>query len=239
MSHPVSLSLSLFLFLLLLLLLGLSQLADRKPEMRILAIRASLTTGFYNYGLSHHPYSLRLLQLISSLGIAVTIDQKGISGERVVPSMVRRLESLLAEQNSSYDWVMILGGTNDLGYGQPAEQIFNEGIKLMYDMVLRRDSDVQLVVMTVIENGFYSPAHRHDRPRQELNELIRNYASNLRVHLVDLAKEIRFHHVDDLEQRDAIWDDGVHFKAAGYALMANVIFQAIHPHLALQKNIEN
>ena len=91
--------------------------------------------------------------------------------------------------------------------------------------------------MTVIENGFYSPTHHHDRPRQELNELIRNYANNPRVHLVDLAKEIRFHQVDDFQQRDAIWDDGVHFKATGYDRMADLIFQAIHPHLALQKNI--
>ena len=205
--------------------------------MRILAIGDSLTAGYYNHGLSHHPYSLRLLQLISSLDIAVTIDQKGISGERVVPSMVRRLESLLTEQNSSYDWVMVLGGTNDLATSRPAEQIFNEGLKLMYDMVLRRDSDVQLVVMTVIENGLYSPTHRHDRQRQEVNELIRNYANNPRVHLVDLAKEIRFHHVDDFQQRDATWDDGVHFKAAGYDRMADLIFQAIQPRLALQKNI--
>ena len=128
----------LFLFLLLLLLLGLSQLTVKKHEMRILAIGDSLTAGYYNHGLSHHPYSLRLLQLISSLDIAVTIDQKGVSGERVVPSMVRRLESLLAEQNSPYDWMMILGGTNDLATSRPAEQIFNEGLKLMYDMVLRR-----------------------------------------------------------------------------------------------------
>ena len=200
--------------------------------MRVLAFGDSLTEGYYSWGLNYHPYSLRLSKLLDSLGVAATIDQKGISGERVVPSMVRRLEGLLS---TSYDWVIILGGTNDLASGRPAEQIFNQGLKLLYDMVLQR-TNAQLVMITVIENGFYPPEHPRDRPRQDLNEMIRNYANNPRVHLVDLAKEIRFHHLDDQQQRDLIWDDGVHFKPAGYDLMADAIIRTIKDHLVPQKN---
>ena len=96
-----------------------------------------------------------------------------------------------------------------------------------------------LVVMTVIEVEPYPPEHRQDRPRQELNELIRSYTNDhagkdQRVHLVDLTKEIRYHHVDDFERRDAIWDDGVQLTPIGYDIMADIIFRTIPNHLSAQ-----
>ena len=208
--------------------------------MRILAFGDSLTAGYDRYGTAHHPYSLRLSELISSLGIDVTIDQQGWCGELVVSSMVRRLKNVLSKNNSPpYDWVIILGGTNDLGWKRADGSIFHEGLKLMYERVLQQDPRVQLVVMTVIEVEPYPPEHRQDRPRQELNELIRSYTNDhagkdQRVHLVDLAKEIRYHHVDDFERRDAIWDDGVHLTPIGYDIMADIIFRTIPNHLSAQ-----
>lgn len=197
---------------------------------RILAIGDSLTAGYYQGGFRFHPYSQRLTSLFSSIGKAVHIDTQGISGEKVVRSMADRLENILRQTNGDvYDFVMILGGTNDLGWGQSAEIIFGYGLKLMYDQVLQTKS--RLVVMTVIENRVNSPEHPDDQRRQHLNYFIRQYAENHpekdRIFLVDLDREISFHHAPDRQQALLLWDDYIHFTPAGYDRMADIIFHVI------------
>ena len=198
--------------------------------IRILALGDSLTAGYYNGGCQFHPYSIQLTNLFSSIGISVHIDEKGFSGEQVVPSMVRRLEKIFTHPDSSpYDWIIILGGTNDLGWRRSAEQIYDEGLKLMYDRVLQTTS--HLVIMTVIENAYDAPDTQEDQRRQRLNDLIRKYAEThpekYRIHLVDLANEIRCHHLTDPQQRSLFWDDDVHLTPAGYDQIANIIFHII------------
>ncbi|CAF3758859.1 unnamed protein product, partial [Adineta steineri] len=190
--------------------------------------------GYSDYGTSFHPYSIQLTNLFSSLNIPITVDQHGVSGEHVVPSMVKRLEKLLSNKDKSYyDWIIILGGTNDLGYNKKADKIFNEGLKLMYNMVLENtNQNTKLAVMTVIENAHYSPEHRQDKERQTLNTMIRNFAETYedktRICLIDLDKNIPYHSIKDINQRNAIWDDLVHLKAAGYDQMGKIIFEEIY-----------
>ncbi|CAF4875425.1 unnamed protein product, partial [Rotaria sp. Silwood1] len=71
------------------------------------------------------------------------------------------------ENSPRYDWVLVLGGTNDLGCRTSAETIFNEGLKVIYDMVLQRvNGTTNLVAMTLLETGYYPPGDIHDRERQ-------------------------------------------------------------------------
>jgi lysophospholipase L1-like esterase len=201
-----------------------------QSPLRFLAIGDSLTAGFCDYGLTNHPYSKNLFNSFSSSKIAVIVDQKGISGEHVVPSMVKRLENILVK--SDYDWVIILGGTNDLAYRKSGEQIFSEGLKLMYDMVLQHTNQkMKLAVMTIIENGYYPPEDIHDQQRQILNKMIKNYVENCkdqdRICLVDLDKYIPYHSIKDINQRNIIWDDFIHLTPNGYDQMAYFIFQEI------------
>ncbi|CAF1114303.1 unnamed protein product [Adineta steineri] len=202
-------------------------------SLRFLAIGDSLTAGFTNYGLSFHPYSIQLTNLFSSLNIPITVDEHGVSGEHVVPSMVKRLEKLLSDNNKSYyDWIIILGGTNDLSYNKKGVDIFNQGLKLMYNMVLENtNQNTKLAVMTVTENGHNSPEHRQDKERQTLNTMIRSFAENCedktRICLIDLDKNIPYHSIKDINRRNAIWDDLVHLKAAGYDQMGKFIFEEI------------
>jgi lysophospholipase L1-like esterase len=184
--------------------------------------------------LIHHPYSINLAQLFASSNIPVIIDQKGVSGELVVPSMVERLKNLL--KKSTYDWVIILGGTNDLGCEKSADQVFNEGLKLMYDMVLQHTNNkTKLVAMTLLERGFASPDHVHDAERQKLNKMISNYVENFpdqtRICLVDLDKLIPFHSLNDISHRNSIWGDMLHLTPDGYDQMADFIFQEIYKKL--------
>jgi lysophospholipase L1-like esterase len=210
-----------------------------QSPLRFLAMGDSLTAGYYQSGLNHHPYSINLIKLFSSSNIPLIVDQQGISGERVVISMARRLENLLVKSN--YDWVIILGGTNDLGYGVSAQHIFNEGLKLMYDMVLNnKNKKTKLAVMTVIENGYCTPEDIHDQPRQNLNKMIKNYVENYedqnRICLIDLDKYIPYHSIKDINQRNIIWDDLIHLTPDGYDQMAYFIFQEIYKKIQNEFN---
>ena len=119
-----------------------------------LAMGDSLTAGFYNHGKSFHPYSTLLGNLLDMINVQARIDEKGVSGERVVPTMVNRLANIL-NTSVDYDWVIILGGTNDLAGTITAEKLFNEGLKPMYDMCLNYSKrKLKLAAMTVIQNAF-------------------------------------------------------------------------------------
>ena len=197
---------------------------------RLLAFGDSLTAGYHTGGWKFHPYSQRLSNLFASIGSPVQIDTQGVSGEKVVPSMVQRLAKILQQTGPDYyDCIIILGGTNDLGWGQTAEPIYNEGLKLLYDQVLR--TKARLVVMTVIENRVNRPDNEQDEPRQHLNQLIRQYATTHpeknRIYLVDIAQEIRFHNIPDPQEGLKLWDDYIHFTPAGYDRIADLIFRSL------------
>ena len=209
----------------------------QQPPLRILAIGDSLTAGYYHRGRDYHPYANHLLDLFASVKRPVIVHEKGVNGELVVPSMLRRLEAVLA--NSShfpYHWIIIMGGTNDLGRNSLAKRIFYEGLKPMYDMALRhRTGHTKLAVMTVFENARFSAIDAPEKERQALNEMIRSYAINHKnqdkVCLVDLDKEIPHYDLSDSNKREFIWDDKVHLTPAGYDLMATLVFKAIKEKL--------
>ena len=86
---------------------------------RILCFGDSLTEGYtFQASGQFHPYSTKLQQLLEAhCHDSVEVRMAGVSGEIVVPSMTQRLDRLLKEASQPYDWVIILGGTNDLGTG--------------------------------------------------------------------------------------------------------------------------
>ncbi|CAF0979207.1 unnamed protein product [Adineta steineri] len=203
---------------------------QQRLPLSILAIGDSLTAGYYNGGWGHHPYAIHLTDLLKSINIPVNIDQRGVSGELVVPTMVDRLHSIL-EKGTSYDWIIILGGTNDLDDSVSPENIFTNGLEPMYAMCLNQpQTKTKLAAMTVIENAYDSPSHEDDKERQELNQMIRNYVANTdkpdRVCLVDLDKGIPYHSMNN-DERLQIWDDNDHLTPAGYDRMATLVFDII------------
>ena len=211
-------------------------LMAQNQQQRLLAIGDSLTAGYYDSGRNFHPYANRLSELFSSAQIPVIIDQRGVSGERVTPTMAKRLENLL-KTNTSYDWIIILGGTNDLGMGTKAERIFRQGLEPMYEMVFNQTkAKPKLVAMTVIENGYEAPTDGGDTERQALNTMIRDYVTQAkdqdRVCLVDLDKGIPYHAIRDVTERQRIWSDRIHLQPAGYDRMATLIFESIKSKLS-------
>jgi lysophospholipase L1-like esterase len=93
--------------------------------VRVLCFGDSLTEGFtFQEGREFHPYSIALRRHLQDHGHgSAEVDTAGVSGECVVPSMPCRLDRILNEAAQPYDWVIILGGTNDICSGLRAEDI--------------------------------------------------------------------------------------------------------------------
>ncbi|CAF1406850.1 unnamed protein product [Rotaria sordida] len=72
--------------------------------------------------------------------------------------------------------------------------------------------------MTIIENENY----------------VKNYHDRNRTCLIDIDKHINYHSMNDIKQRDIIWDDFVYLKLDGYDHMAKIIFQEIFNKLDQQ-----
>jgi lysophospholipase L1-like esterase len=208
--------------------------SNMSKPLGILAFGDSLTAGYCDRGFSMHPYSRRLNQLFAESNVPTNIDEKGVSGELVNPSMTRRLKSLLADATCpDYDWIIILGGTNDLANNKSSDEIFDRGLESMYDAVLSwRRRTTQLVIVTVPENGCLTDNHPRETTRQQINEFIRHLAANHsekeRIRLVDLDRDIPYHQPKHGQQRHLMWDDPVHFTPTGYDHMGALIFGAIN-----------
>ena len=209
---------------------------QKKQPVHILALGDSLTAGYYHGGQAFHPYTKYLNHLFEFAEIPVKIDNKGWSGERVLPHMLDRLPTILAK-DASYDWVIILAGTNDIIDRVPAKKIFKEGIQPMYEMCLNHTgTKIQLALLTVMELSFFEPGTENDKNRQLLNTMIRDYAAHSnnrdRLCLVDLGTIIPFHSINNNEERRKIWDDGVHLTPAGYDRMGALVFDAMKTKLS-------
>ena len=64
--------------------------------------------------------------MLSTSDIQVDVD--GFSGDQVRGSYLPRIKRKCNSIVTPYDWVIIMGGTNDLGWGQSPDRIY-EGLR--------------------------------------------------------------------------------------------------------------
>jgi lysophospholipase L1-like esterase len=215
-------------------------------EINILTFGSSLTEGYTDFGTAFHPYSIalekKLSDLLPSHKVNITVD--GRSGDRVLASLsgifLQRLQSSLPLSKTGspkFDFVIVLGGTNDLALLLRDEdgpiKIF-EGLNQGYDHILK--AGASLLCMTVPERavdcGGNQMANTARNARLQLNKLISTYAqehktvdeagrttsSPSKVFLFDLAKTVPFprNEAGNEVGNRAFWSDMLHFTAQGY-----------------------
>lgn len=87
--------------------------------------------------MAHYPYSEFLQIFLAPLfpSTKITIDVSGLSGDQVIEGTflgrVRDLCNKAKRAQAPYDWVIVLGGTNDLGWFKEPADIY-EGLSMFF-----------------------------------------------------------------------------------------------------------
>ncbi|KZL69126.1 GDSL-like lipase/acylhydrolase, partial [Colletotrichum tofieldiae] len=130
---------------------------------------------------------------------------------------------------TTYDWVIVLGGTNDLAYNVPPERIF-ESLRRVYDSAIAKGGKV--LALTVPECAVKDD--ELDSRRRRLNNTILSHQSP-NYHAFDLNPRIPYHSLTERE-RQRYWDDGLHLTAAGYDWMGTHVAEALGDLVELERN---
>ena len=104
---------------------------NRKPSssLKILCFGDSLTAGYSRFGMLHYPYSEYLRGKLQAAfpWMDIHIDVEGMSGAQVQGQYLGRLNrACVKAKHGFYDWIIVMGGTNDLGWGRKPEDIYED-----------------------------------------------------------------------------------------------------------------
>ncbi|KAH7176997.1 SGNH hydrolase-type esterase domain-containing protein [Dactylonectria macrodidyma] len=186
-------------------------------SLNILCFGDSLTQGFHNYGLGESPYSETLEERLNAEfpDREIRIRTSGVPGDVASSSSFQRRFN--QEVNAvPYDWVIILGGTNDLGRLLSVEKVF-DALKSYWNTAIMNGSKV--LALTVPEcqaKPEWLEINRHGLNQQIL------FHSQPNFYTFDLYSHIPYHSLTEAE-RTLYWDDGLHLTADGYAWMGEHI----------------
>ena len=189
----------------------------------IIAFGDSLTVGYQSPTEDEEfpqpvPYTTFLNRKVEGLlrsratGFRIELLNRGIVGELTNDMVDRFGHDVLGPRP---DAVIILGGSNDLGWGMDPSSVA-ENLAGMYEEALK--NGIRPVACTVPSVRGYDEGIR---PRLQLNELIKRYSGALGVTCVDLFTAT----ADSAGRLRAEYsNDGLHLSPLGYETMAEAIF---------------
>jgi alpha-L-fucosidase len=181
-----------------------------------IAFGDSLTVGTHSSTVDDPSPTLYTRALQSRMenesGFRVEFVNRGVSGE-VTEEMLARFEVDVIDAHP--DVVIVLGGSNDLGWGIEPSEILGNLIG-MYDRAQERGiRPVACTVPSVLgwDEGI--------KPRLELNRLIREHCERSSIVCVDVFSAT----CDaDMRLKQEYSDDGLHLTPLGYRAMADAVF---------------
>eukprot|EP01114_Cavostelium_apophysatum_P019876 TRINITY_DN6518_c0_g1_i1.p1 TRINITY_DN6518_c0_g1~~TRINITY_DN6518_c0_g1_i1.p1 ORF type:complete len:233 (-),score=22.02 TRINITY_DN6518_c0_g1_i1:83-679(-) len=191
-----------------------------RGSIRILAFGDSLTEGYYCRGYKFHPYALKLQSLLDAKHSPKQFEivNEGISGDTTA-NMVHRMSSALKQAH--YDYAIVLGGTNDLGYNWES---ITDNLKNISEQLLAKG--VKSALMSIPEHGQERAFPEIEERRKNVNKWLREFASSRGITFIDLAAKIPQLDVSP-EERKKYWDDQIHFTPAGYDRIGELIFEEV------------
>ncbi|MBV6340490.1 SGNH/GDSL hydrolase family protein [Candidatus Magnetobacterium casense] len=194
-------------------------------KMLVVAFGDSLTVGFQSptYDRPWYeetPYAEFLSQKLSD---TINFVTRGISGE-LTEEMVRRFPRDVIALKP--DYVVILGGSNDLGWGvEPTVAMQN--LHTMYAMA--KEAGVVPVAVTVPSIAGYDPLIK---PRVVLNDMIKDTATRIGIRCVDMFTSSA--EPDTLRLAPRYSNDGLHLSTEGYMLLADLLYNEVFLNLRQQ-----
>jgi len=193
--------------------------------MKIVALGNSLTMGLQSnlnnpFAFQVTPYTDHLKDLAQSyidthkLGIRLEIVNKGVCGELTSNMLIRFNKDVLEQQP---DYVIIIGGSNDVGWGIYPKEIFNN-LKAMYDKAeTGHVQPISCSIPSIIGFDDLIP------PRIELNKLIQEEAEKRTIPFVDLYRATSDPKTSQLLAEYS--SDGLHLNTDGYRTIGKVVFK--------------
>ena len=201
--------------------------------MRVLCLGDSLTEGYtFQESGQFHPYSITLRKLLNEhCQIAVVVDTAGVSGETVVPSMTNRLEKLLNKSSNAYDWVIILGGTNDLGMGTKGDDLLPHLLGL-HETAKKTGAKTLALALPQYLHELKPGNEKTKAEKAKVDDGLRVYSEKSAgsTVYVDLWNGLPFGELP-AEERALFWADGLHMTPKGYDKMAGIIFDCLKQHI--------
>jgi acyl-CoA thioesterase I len=190
----------------------------------------SLTAGFQSPAADNPqgietPYGQFLQELI---GPAVRVSVSGVCGE-LTGEMAMRFRSAVLAHHPTH--VVILGGTNDLGWNAEPADIMRNLLK-MYELAAAAGITPVPVTIPSIRLGAdlrNEEGRRwfveHLERRRQLNGLILRYTESKRLTALDLFADTVELETQQLAARYS--NDGLHLTTAGYRLLAERLYQKV------------
>ncbi|ATY64899.1 GDSL-like lipase [Cordyceps militaris] len=195
-----------------------------RKTLRILCFGDSLTQGWFSFGLGEHPYSERLTERLREVlppDVGLEVRTSGEAGDvAAFPRFRERFNQQI--RLWPFDWVITLGGTNDIAMGCHVDDTF-KSLQSIWRLALSRRCRV--LAMTVPETG--ARFARIDAKRADLNQRILDFEAE-NYHAFDLHSKIPYNALTD-KQRDELWDDLVHLTEEGYNWMGDHVADALLP----------
>jgi acyl-CoA thioesterase I len=190
----------------------------------------SLTAGFQSPTSDHPqgtetPYG-RFLQELT--GPSVRVSVSGICGE-LTGEMAMRFRSAVLVYQPAY--VVILGGTNDLGWNAAPADIMRNLLKMYEQAAAAGITPVPVTVPSIrVDDDLRSEEGRrwfaeHLERRCHLNGLILRYAESKRLPVLDLFTATAEPETQQLATRYS--NDGLHLTTAGYRLFAERLYRQV------------
>ena len=201
---------------------------------RVLCFGDSLTEGYtFQQSGEFHPYSIKLRRLLEEhiKGAPVVVDTAGVSGEVVVPTMTQRLDQFLKESSQPYDWIIILGGTNDLGRGLPAEELLPNLLGL-HDRAKQTGCRTLALALPQFRYELEPDCEEYRKKKAKINEGLKKYCeeSGSKTIYVDLWNGLPFGSLPK-DEMALYWVDGLHMTPKGYDKMAQIVFDHLKQHM--------
>lgn len=214
-------------------------MTSKLPVLRVAAVGDSLTKGYLSM-LNNHPYT----KVLEANGILVTnfgsngaltqdlfrfmkrvVKHKGLWDTSSEDEAEVNTAAAPEKEKTLYKYVVLLGGTNDLGHGlEPATVV--ENLTRLADMA--HEAGVFPFLVTVPPLGSRLCDASDAAKRTEVNRDIKQLCSLRGFGLVDLFAAVVQPGKDSM--RDELTIDQLHFNPLGYNLMGELVFDAIAKH---------
>jgi len=202
--------------------------------VNILAFGDSLTRGYYNKGKNHHPYTMKLQYLLNKMDAkrCFIVENEGRDGDVAFGEMPKRMEEVYKEYKKHFDWVIILGGTNDIynkkhaGHHSAVE--LTQNILSVHNIAHHYGSKTVAITIPEVLCDSSDVCQDMKQMREKLNEGIRSYANDHKttVLLCDLADSLVRNKIDH-KLLGQFFEGGLHLRPRGYELMARLIFDSL------------